>query len=60
MSTANRWKYMVVTVKGVVWTGIVSDERLQAELNQHGNVGWELVNAVAMAIGIKLVFKRPM
>jgi hypothetical protein len=58
MSTANRWKYLVVTVKGG-WTGIVSDERLQTELNQHGGIGWELVNAVATATGIKLVFKRP-
>lgn len=63
MSTTNRWKYMVVTVKGG-WpgalTGTVADDRLQAELNQHGNVGWELVNAVASGTGIKLVFKRPM
>jgi hypothetical protein len=59
MSTTNRWKYQVVTVKAA-WTGTVSDERLQAELNAQGNVGWELVNAVATTAGIKLVFKRPM
>lgn len=58
MSTANRWKYLVVTVKGS-WTGIVSDDRLQSELNQQGNAGWELVNAVTTTTGIKLVFKRP-
>jgi hypothetical protein len=59
MSTTHRWKYLVVTVKGG-WTGIVSDDRLQAELNQHGSVGWELINAVTTATGIKLFFKRPM
>jgi hypothetical protein len=59
MSSTNRWKYQVVTVKAA-WTGTVSDERLQAELNTQGNVGWELVSAVSTAVGIKLVFKRQM
>jgi hypothetical protein len=58
MSSAGRWKYLVVTVK-ISWTGNVSDERVQSELTAQGNLGWELVSAVSHTTGIKLLFKKP-
>jgi hypothetical protein len=58
MSNAGRWKYLVVTVK-IGWTGSIPDERVQSELTEQGNLGWELVSAVAHSTGIKLLFKKP-
>jgi hypothetical protein len=59
MSHTQRWKYLVVTIKAG-WTGRVSDERLQDELNSHGSLGWQLVTIVSAQSGwsLKLVFKR--
>ena len=64
MAVADRWKYLVVTVPvpfGRQFTGRgVSDERLQAELDQHGQLGWELVQILKDNLHSRLVFKRPM
>jgi hypothetical protein len=38
----------------------VSDERLQAELDQQGMLGWELVHIIHHSTFFQLVFKRPM
>ena len=64
MATSGRWKYLVVTVKatlGETFTGRgVPDHRLQAELDQQGILGWELVEVVKETHGNRLIFKRPM
>ena len=56
----DRWKYMVVEVKGSFLTGVVSAERLAEELDKAGTQGWELVQVVQAhpLRGAKLVFKR--
>ncbi len=64
MATTTRWKYHVVTVKanaaGQFLGRGVSAERLQAELDQQGMLGWELVQIVHQHTFSQLVFKRPM
>lgn len=63
MTTSTRWKYQVVTVKaniGDFWTGRVSGQRLQTELDQQGMLGWELVQIIQQGASSQLVFKRPM
>lgn len=60
MGISERWKYLVVKVSAS-WTGCVSNERLQTELDNHGNAGWELVDIIPVRqgySGLKLVFKR--
>ena len=61
MNKSDRWKYLVVRMKGGI-TGNVAEERLENELNMHGGLGWELVSVVPIHqgySGLKLVFKRP-
>jgi len=62
MATTDRWKYLVVTltasVREIFCSG-VSDERMQAELDQHGMLGWELVQVTRDWTTCRLVFKRP-
>lgn len=58
MSSADRWKYLVISVQ-MSWTGNIPDERIQSELMAQGDLGWELVSAVAHHTGIKLLFKKP-
>lgn len=58
MSMGERWKYLVVEVKGA-WTGSVPTERLQTELNTQGTLGWELVSSHAFGTSLRLIFKRP-
>lgn len=58
MSSAGRWKYLVITVR-MSWTGSIPDERIQSELTAQGNLGWQLVSAVPHHTGIKLLFKKP-
>lgn len=64
MAITDRWKYLVVTIPvpfGRQCTGRgLSDERLQAELDQQGLLGWELVQIVKSNVHSQLVFKRPM
>jgi hypothetical protein len=64
MATSERWKYLVVTVKASI-RGLLSgrgacDARLQAEMDQHGMLGWELVQVIKDPHGSRLVFKKPM
>ena len=60
MASAERWKYLVVSVKPGFF-GQLKAETMQAELDQHGAVGWELVSVVAPPATRtpQLVFKRP-
>jgi hypothetical protein len=64
MATSTRWKYLVVRVKasirGMLGGMGVSDENLQAELDQQGALGWELVQIIKEPTFCRLVFKRPM
>lgn len=60
MTAGNRWKYLVVTVKGNAWTGgHVRDEVLQEELNQKGQLGWEVVQVTPNGYsGWRVVYKK--
>ncbi len=52
---SKRWSYLTVEVKPS-WTGLKTDE-LQAEMNRHGQLGWELVNVVlTLQLGSALLF----
>lgn len=55
---SKRWSYLTVEVKPS-WTGLKPDE-MQAELNRHGQLGWELVNVLqTQPIGVALlIFKK--
>jgi hypothetical protein len=55
---SKRWSYLTVEVKPS-WTGL-KPEDMQAELNRHGQLGWELVNAVmGSPMGVALlIFKK--
>jgi hypothetical protein len=56
MST--RWSYLTVELQPS-WTGLKPDE-MQAELNRHGQLGWELVNVLqTQPMGVALlIFKK--
>ena len=58
MST--RWKYLTVEVKPGFIGGIRCDE-VQATLDKHGELGWELVNLIVPPSmdRIMLIFKQP-
>jgi hypothetical protein len=59
---ADRWRYLVVEVKAAsVWSTVPKAEQLQAELDRHGNQGWELVSTMPAqgTTGVRLLFKRP-
>ncbi|MCW0412874.1 DUF4177 domain-containing protein [Xanthomonas sacchari] len=55
---SKRWEYLTIEAKTTLMLGLKLDE-LQADLNKHGKLGWELVNVVALP-GTKplLLFKR--
>lgn len=55
---SKRWSYLTVEVQPS-WTGLKPDE-MQAELNRHGQLGWELVNVLqTQPMGVALlIFKK--
>jgi hypothetical protein len=55
---SKRWSYLTVELQPS-WTGLKPDE-MQAELNRHGQLGWELVNVLqTQPMGVALlIFKR--
>lgn len=55
---SKRWSYLTVELKPS-WTGLKPDE-MQAELNRHGQLGWELVNVLqTQPMGAALlIFKK--
>jgi hypothetical protein len=56
----DRWQYQVVNIKPG-WSGCISSDKLQEQLNQFGRVGWELVAVHQGQIGgMKLFLKKPM
>lgn len=61
MTAGTRWKYLVDTVKGNLWTGgVVSDARLQEELNQKALQGWEVVQVTPNGYsGWRAIYKKP-
>jgi hypothetical protein len=64
MAASERWKYLVITVKASLG-GLLSgrgacDARLQTELDQHGMLGWELVQVIKDPHGSRLIFKKAM
>ena len=60
MSEPNQWEYRVLTT-GSFFKG-VKDEDLEAELNQLGEEGWELVafRTIENSNQAQAVFKRPL
>ena len=60
MATTDRWKYLVMTLKGSFLNGLVANDQLQNELDQKGLQGWELIRMSRTGSGCQLVFKRPM
>jgi hypothetical protein len=61
-----RWEYKSVHLEVAGWLGPnVEPARLDAELNRHGDAGWELVSAFNVNEGaggtsaIVALFKRP-
>jgi len=60
MSEPNQWEYRVLTT-GTFFKG-VKDEDLEAELNQLGEEGWELVGfrTIENSNQAQAVFKRPL
>jgi len=44
---SKRWSYLTVEVKPTLM-GLVSADQIQDELNRHGQLGWELVNAIGL------------
>jgi len=60
MSEPNQWEYRVLTT-GSFFKG-VKDEDLEAELNQLGEEGWELVGfrTIENSNQAQAVFKRPL
>lgn len=56
---SNRWNYQVVPFKPSLM-GTFKPEEMQAELNRHGQQGWELVNIIVTApmTPVQMVFKR--
>lgn len=63
MAASDRWKYLVTHLKASgahgFLTGQVSDQQLQHELDQRGQLGWELVQMIVTHGHCKLVFKKP-
>ncbi|MET0551109.1 MAG: DUF4177 domain-containing protein [Xanthomonas sp.] len=55
---SKRWEYLTLEPKTTLMLGLKLDE-LQADLNRHGKLGWELVSVLALP-GTKplLMFKR--
>ncbi|MFN4161515.1 MULTISPECIES: DUF4177 domain-containing protein [unclassified Stenotrophomonas] len=55
---SKRWSYLTVELQPS-WTGLKPDE-MQAELNRHGQLGWELVNVLqTQPMGVALlIFKK--
>ncbi|MEL4893206.1 DUF4177 domain-containing protein [Xanthomonas protegens] len=55
---SKRWEYLTVEAKTNLMLGLKLDE-LQADLNKHGKLGWELVNVLTLP-GTKplMMFKR--
>lgn len=55
---SKRWSYFTVELQPS-WTGLKPDE-MQAELNRHGQLGWELVNVLqTQPMGVALlIFKK--
>ena len=52
---SKRWSYLTVEIKQG-WTGLKPEE-MQAEMNRHGQLGWELVNVVlTLQMGSALLF----
>ena len=60
MSEPNQWEYRVLTA-GSFFKG-VKDEDFEAELNQLGEEGWELVafRTIENSNQAQAVFKRPL
>jgi len=63
---APRWEYKSLHLDVAGWLGPkVEPDRLDAELNAHGDAGWELVSALDVNTGqgataaIVALFKRP-
>lgn len=56
---SRRWSYLTVEVKPT-WSASIDQEEVQAQLNRHGQLGWELVNIVFSApmTAALLVFKK--
>ena len=45
---SQRWNYQVIEVKPgfATWTGRITAEAIQTELNKQGALGWELVQVL--------------
>ncbi|MGV8960642.1 MAG: DUF4177 domain-containing protein [Stenotrophomonas sp.] len=56
---SKQWQYLTVEVKPNLMGGLKA-EVVQAVLDKHGRLGWELVNLVPVAAGwpVLLVFKK--
>ncbi|GAB1595413.1 DUF4177 domain-containing protein [Lysobacter claricitrinus] len=54
--SGRRWSYKVVQVKPRLFGARTAD--VEAALAQHGQAGWELVNAVQVGIYCWLYLKR--
>lgn len=57
---SKRWSYKVVEIKPT-FTGRITSETIQAELDKYGGQGWELVQVLHSGHGLhpaKLFFKR--
>lgn len=56
----DRWAHQIVEIKSTLFG--VKTETIQEKLNQMGNSGWELVQAIQSpsAFGVLLYFKRPL
>lgn len=56
---SKRWSYQTIEIKTGLLNNRPSIDEIQQELTRHGNLGWELVNIVALPMSpTLLVFKK--
>jgi hypothetical protein len=56
---SKRWNYQTIEIKTGLLNNRPSVDAIQQELTRHGNLGWELVNIVALPMSpALLVFKK--
>lgn len=61
MTAHTRWQYLVIDLKVKVFEGSAAQaQRLQDELNRHGQQGWELVSVLQVnsMMSNRATFKR--
>lgn len=56
---SDRWEYKSIVLKiGSFSNSEQQNRQIEDQLNQHGSVGWELVNYMVMGTKYRAVFKR--